>query len=238
MLLPTSVVGSYPQPEWLIDRERLGSRLPPRVRALEIWRVRRSCWRRPRTTRRGRDRRHGAGRHRHHHRRRAAPRELLEPLRDRTRRDRHREPGVAIDRTGHPNPVPRIVGPIGRRTAVEMRDVEFLRAQTDRPIKITLPGPFTMSQQAQNDYYADPGALAMAYAAAVNEEARDCKRGRRGRDPDRRALPAGAPGDGARVRARGHQPARSRESGGHRAAHLLRLRHVVHTRLDRVPLPS
>jgi 5-methyltetrahydropteroyltriglutamate--homocysteine methyltransferase len=82
-------------------------------------------------------------------------------------------PGTALDRTGHPNPVPRVVGPIRRTRPVEKRDVEFLRAHTDRPIKATLPGPFTMSQQAQDDHYHDEGALAMALAAAVNEEARD-----------------------------------------------------------------
>ena len=84
-------------------------------------------------------------------------------------------PGVAIDRTGHENPVPRVVGPIRRVRPVEVRDVEFLRANTDRPIRITLPGPFTMAQQAQNDYYPDEESLALAYAEAVNEEARDLK---------------------------------------------------------------
>jgi 5-methyltetrahydropteroyltriglutamate--homocysteine methyltransferase len=85
------------------------------------------------------------------------------------------DPGVAIDRTGHPNPVPRVVGPIRRLRPVEVRDVEFLRANTDRRIKITLPAPFTMTQQAQNDFYPDDESLALAYAAAVNEEARDLK---------------------------------------------------------------
>ena len=82
-------------------------------------------------------------------------------------------PGTALDRTGHPNPVPRVVGSIRRRRPVEKRDVEFLRAHTDHPIKATLPGPFTMSQQAQDDHYHDEEALAMALAAAVNEEVRD-----------------------------------------------------------------
>ena len=82
-------------------------------------------------------------------------------------------PGTALDRTGHPNPVPRVVGPIRRARPVEKRDVEFLRANTTRAIKATLPGPFTMSQQAQDDYYHDEEALAMALAQAVNEEARD-----------------------------------------------------------------
>jgi 5-methyltetrahydropteroyltriglutamate--homocysteine methyltransferase len=84
--------------------------------------------------------------------------------------------GTALDRTGHPNPVPRIVGPIRRREPVMVRDVEFLRRNTDRPIKITVPGPFTMTQQAQSDYYPDAAAVAMGFAAAVNEELRDLKR--------------------------------------------------------------
>ena len=85
------------------------------------------------------------------------------------------EPGVALDRTGHENPVPRVVGPILRREPVEVRDVEFLRSITDRRIKITVPGPFTMTQQAQNDHYPDERSLALAYADAVNEELRDLK---------------------------------------------------------------
>src|SRR5260370_5657044 len=82
-------------------------------------------------------------------------------------------PGTALDRTGHPNPVPRVVGPIRRVRPVEVRDVKFLRANTDRPIKATLPGPFTMSQQAQDDHYHDEEAFAMALAEAVNAEVRD-----------------------------------------------------------------
>jgi 5-methyltetrahydropteroyltriglutamate--homocysteine methyltransferase len=85
------------------------------------------------------------------------------------------EPGVALDRTGHENPVPRVVGPIRRTRPVEVRDVEFLRSITDRRIKITVPGPFTMTQQAQNDHYSDDRSLALAYAEAVNEELRDLK---------------------------------------------------------------
>jgi 5-methyltetrahydropteroyltriglutamate--homocysteine methyltransferase len=82
-------------------------------------------------------------------------------------------PGTALDRSGHLNPVPRVVGRIRRRQPVTVRDVRFLRANTDRMIKITVPGPFTMSQQAQNDFYADAAEMAMDYAAAVNEEIRD-----------------------------------------------------------------
>jgi 5-methyltetrahydropteroyltriglutamate--homocysteine methyltransferase len=82
-------------------------------------------------------------------------------------------PGTALDRSGHPNPVPRIVGPIRRRHSVQVRDLEFLRSATDRPVKMTVPGPFTMSQQAQNDFYEREEDLVLAYAAAVNEEIRD-----------------------------------------------------------------
>jgi 5-methyltetrahydropteroyltriglutamate--homocysteine methyltransferase len=82
-------------------------------------------------------------------------------------------PGTALDRSGHPNPVPRIVGKIRRKRPVEVRDVEFLRANTDRTIKITVPGPFTMSQQAQNDFYKDEQEMVLDYAAAVNAEIKD-----------------------------------------------------------------
>jgi 5-methyltetrahydropteroyltriglutamate--homocysteine methyltransferase len=85
------------------------------------------------------------------------------------------QPGTALDRTGHANPVPRVAGAIRRRTPVEVGDVAFLRRNTDRLIKITMPGPFTMAQQAQNDFYKDEEELIMAYAAAVNEEAKDLK---------------------------------------------------------------
>jgi 5-methyltetrahydropteroyltriglutamate--homocysteine methyltransferase len=82
-------------------------------------------------------------------------------------------PGTALDRSGHPNPVPRVVGPIARRHPVQVRDLEFLRAHTSKPVKITVPGPFTMSQQAQNDFYDSPRELGLAYAAAVREEILD-----------------------------------------------------------------
>ncbi len=84
-------------------------------------------------------------------------------------------PGVALDRTGNPNPVPKVVGPIRRTRPVEVRDVEFLRSITDRTVKITVPGPFTMTQQAQNDFYEDERSVALAYADAVNEELHDLK---------------------------------------------------------------
>ena len=84
-----------------------------------------------------------------------------------------RNPGTALDRSGHPNPVPRIVGKVRRKHPVEVRDVQFLRANTDRAIKMTVPGPFTMSQQAQNDYYKDAEEMVLDYAAAVNAEIKD-----------------------------------------------------------------
>src|SRR5579859_7222795 len=173
-LLPTTVVGSYPQPDWLVDRAMLGSRLPPRTRALEIWKVA------PELLESAQD-----------DATIVAIRDLeragIDIVTDgEIRRESYSNrfatalegmdldhPGSALDRTGHPNPVPRVVGPIRRTRPVEVRDVEFLRASTERRIKATLPGPFTMSQQAQDDYYHDEAALAMALAAAVNEEVRD-----------------------------------------------------------------
>ena len=174
VLIPTTVVGSYPQPDWLVDRAALGSRLPPRVRAREIWRVA------PEFLEQAQDDAtliaigdmeragidvitDGEIRRESYSNRFATALEGMDLD----------NPGTALDRTGHPNPVPRVVGPIKRTRAVEVRDVEFLRANTTRRIKATLPGPFTMSQQAQDDYYKDEGALAMALAEAVNEEIRD-----------------------------------------------------------------
>jgi len=175
--LRTTVVGSYPQPDWLVDRAQLGSRLPPRIRAREIWRVA-DPWLAQ-----------------------AQDDATLVAIRDmeragidlisdgEIRRESYSNrfataldgvdvdnPGTALDRTGHANPVPRIVGPIRRREPVMVRDVEFLRRNTDLPIRFTVPGPFTMAQQAQNDYYPDVAAAALGFAAAVNEELRDLKR--------------------------------------------------------------
>jgi 5-methyltetrahydropteroyltriglutamate--homocysteine methyltransferase len=174
--LTTTVVGSYPQPDWLIDRERLGSRLPPRVRALELWRVDAAFLEEAQddATRLAVQDMERAG---------------VDVITDgEMRRESYSnrfataldgvdldEPGVALDRTGHENPVPRVVGPIRRTRPVEVGDVEFLRALTDRRIKITVPGPFTMTQQAQDDHYGDGRSLALAYAEAVNEELRDLK---------------------------------------------------------------
>jgi len=173
-ILPTTVVGSYPQPDWLVDRQMLGSRLPPRVRAREIWRVPAEFLEQAQDDativairdmeRAGIDIVTDGEIRRESYSNRFAT--ALEGM------DLDR-PGTALDRTGHPNPVPRVVGPIRRTRPVEKRDVEFLRAHTDHAIKATLPGPFTMSQQAQDDHYHDEEALAMALAEAVNEEVRD-----------------------------------------------------------------
>jgi len=173
-LLPTSLVGSYAQPDWLIDREKLGGRFPPRTRAKELWRVP------PEWLEQAQD-----------DATLVAIREQEEAGLDiitdgETRRESYSNrfataldgvdidnPGTALDRSGHPNPVPRIVGKVSRRHAVEVEDVKFLRAHTDRKIKMTVPGPFTMTQQAQNDFYKDEVELALDYAAAVNAEVKD-----------------------------------------------------------------
>ena len=154
-LLPTSLVGSYPQPDWLIDRGNLAGRFPPRVRARELWRVAPE------------------------HLDQAQDDATLLAIRDQERAgldiitdgEMRREsysnrfataldgvdldnPGTVLDRSGHPNPVPRVTGRIVRRHAVEVRDMQFLRANTDRLVKTTVPGPFTMAQQVQNDLTA------------------------------------------------------------------------------------
>ena len=174
MILETQVVGSYPQPEWLIDRERLGDRLPPRVRARELWRVAEPYLEEAQddaTRLAVRDmERAGVDVVTDGEMRRESYSNRFATALDGVDLD---EPGVALDRTGHPNPVPRVVGPIRRSRPVEVRDVEFLRSLTTQRIKITVPGPFTMTQQAQNDHYPDDRALALAYAEAVNEELRD-----------------------------------------------------------------
>jgi 5-methyltetrahydropteroyltriglutamate--homocysteine methyltransferase len=175
-VLTTTVDGSYPQPAWLIDRERLGERLPPRVRARELWRVPEPFLEEAQddATRLAVQDMERAG---------------VDVITDgEMRRESYSNrfatalegvdldnPGVARDRTGHENPVPRVGGPIRRTGPVEVRDVEFLRSLTDRRVKITVPGPFTMTQQAQNDHYPDEPSLSLAYAEAVNEELRDLK---------------------------------------------------------------
>jgi 5-methyltetrahydropteroyltriglutamate--homocysteine methyltransferase len=174
MLFPTTLVGSYPQPDWLIDRKKLAGRFPPRVRAKELWRVPESRLAEAQddATRLAIRAQEQAG---------------LDIITDgEIRRESYSNrfatalegvdidnPGTALDRSGHPNPVPRIVGQIRRRHPVEVEDVKFLRACTKKPIKMTVPGPFTMSQQAQNDFYPSAEAAAMDYATAVNEEIRD-----------------------------------------------------------------
>jgi 5-methyltetrahydropteroyltriglutamate--homocysteine methyltransferase len=174
MLFPTSLVGSYPQPDWLIDRERLRHRFPPRVRARELWRV---------------DSAHleEAQRDATLLAIMAQERAGLDILTDGEMcRESYSNrfataldgvdidnPGTALDRSGHPNPVPRVTGPIKRRHPVEVNDLAFLRASTSKTVKITVPGPFTMAQQAQNDHYASTEDLALGYAEAVNEEVKD-----------------------------------------------------------------
>jgi 5-methyltetrahydropteroyltriglutamate--homocysteine methyltransferase len=173
-LIPTSLVGSYPQPDWLIDRERLHHELPARVRASSLWRVDPA------------------------HLQEAQDDATLVAIRDQERAgldivtdgEQRREsysnrfataldgvdldnPGSTLDRKGNPTPVPRIVGPIRRRGPVQVEDLRFLRANTDRLVKMTVPGPFTMAQQAQNDHYEHEEEAAFAYADAVREEILD-----------------------------------------------------------------
>jgi 5-methyltetrahydropteroyltriglutamate--homocysteine methyltransferase len=174
MLFPTTIVGSFPQPDWLIDRQKLAGRFPPRVRARELWRVAE-----PYLAQAMDDATLLAIR--------AQEDAGLDIVSDgEIRRESYSNrfataldgvdldnPGSALDRSGHPNPVPRIVGRIRRRHAVEVEDLRFLKANTTRRTKITVPGPFTMLQQAQNDFYASEEEAALDYAEAVNAEIRD-----------------------------------------------------------------
>jgi 5-methyltetrahydropteroyltriglutamate--homocysteine methyltransferase len=175
-MIETTVVGSYPQPAWLIDRAKLGDKVP-RVRAPEIWRVAKEYLEEAQddATRLAiRDMElagidivsDGEMRRESYSNRFATALEGVDI----------EHPGSTTNRSGGRSVVPRIVAPIRRTRAIEVRDVEFLRASTAKRIKITLPGPFTMAQQAQDEYYRDEEALAMAYAAAVNEELRELKR--------------------------------------------------------------
>jgi 5-methyltetrahydropteroyltriglutamate--homocysteine methyltransferase len=173
-LFPCTIVGSYPQPDWLIDREKLSGRFPPRTRAKELWRVDEAFLREAQddATRIAIQDQERAG---------------LDIVSDgEIRRESYSNhfataldgidldnPGKALDRSGEPVFVPRIVGPIRRRHPVGVEDVKFLRANTDRAVKFTVPGPFTMAQQAQNDHYPTLREAALDYAAAVNEEIRD-----------------------------------------------------------------
>jgi len=174
MLFPTTVVGSLPQPDWLIDRAKLAGRFPPRVRAKELWRIPEAYLAEAQedATLIAIRLQEDAG---------------LDIVSDgEIRRESYSNrfatalegvdldnPGSALDRSGHPNPVPRIVGKIRRKHAVEVGDLLFLKKHTKLRTKITVPGPFTMLQQAQNDFYKSEEEAAMDYAAAVNEEIKD-----------------------------------------------------------------
>jgi len=174
-LFPTTLVGSLPQPDWLIDRQKLAGRFPPRVRARELWRVPEPYLAEAQddATVLAIRMQEEAG---------------LDIVTDgEIRRESYSNrfatalegvdldnPGTALDRSGHPNPVPRVIGTIRRKHAVQVDDLNFLRAHTDRQVKVTVPGPFTMAQQAQIDFYGGSReAAAMDYAKAVNAEIRD-----------------------------------------------------------------
>ncbi len=170
-ILPTTVVGSYPQPEWLIDRSRLRAGLVPRVRMMDLWRVEAPYLEEAQddaTLLAVRD----------------MERAGLDIVTDgEERRESYSNcfatelegvdgdnPGEVMGRTGRKTIVPRVVGPIRRTRPVLARDAAFLRAATDRAVKITIPGPFTMAMQSLYEHYATNEEMAMAYAAAVNEE--------------------------------------------------------------------
>jgi 5-methyltetrahydropteroyltriglutamate--homocysteine methyltransferase len=174
-LLPTTVVGSYPQPDWLIDRKKLTDAGVPRVRAREVWRVP------PAFLEQAQDDATVLAI-------RAMEQAGIDIVSDgeirRVCYSNHfttsvegidaEKPGI-LSRAGRSIPVPRVVGRIRRTRAVEVRDVQFLRANTEHVIKATLPGPFTMAQQAQNEFYSDIAELLIDLASAVNEEARELK---------------------------------------------------------------
>ncbi|MGC6418619.1 MAG: 5-methyltetrahydropteroyltriglutamate--homocysteine methyltransferase [Bradymonadia bacterium] len=173
-LFPTSLVGSYPQPDWLIDKAKLKGQFPPRTRAAELWRIVPEFL--PEAfsdaVRLAVDDQIAAG---------------LDIVTDgeacRESYSNHfataldgidiDNPGTALDRSGEPVPVPRITGPIKRRHPISVDEVRALKQLTDKPVKFTVPGPFTMAQQAQNDFYASTAEAAMAYAEAVHEEVQD-----------------------------------------------------------------
>jgi len=174
-LLPTTLVGSMPQPEWLIDRQKLAGRFPPRVRAKELWRIPEPYLAeaqddatilsiRAQETAGIDIVTDGEIRRESYSNRFATALEGVDLD----------NPGTALDRSGHPNPVPRVIGEIRRKHAVCVEDLKFLRSHTDRAVKVTVPGPFTMAQQAQIDHYGGSRKLAaMDYATAVNAEIRD-----------------------------------------------------------------
>jgi 5-methyltetrahydropteroyltriglutamate--homocysteine methyltransferase len=174
MLFPTTLVGSYPQPDWLIDRPKLSGRFPPRVRVRDLWRIPE-----PFLAEAQNDAKLLAIR--------AQEEAGIDIVTDgECRRESYSNhfatalegididnPGTALDRSGHPNPVPRIVGRIRRTRPVQVEDLKFLKLHTSHPVKMTVPGPFTMTQQAQNDFYPSEAEASMDYAAAVNAEIRD-----------------------------------------------------------------
>jgi 5-methyltetrahydropteroyltriglutamate--homocysteine methyltransferase len=174
MLFPTTLVGSYPQPDWLIDREKLGKRFPPRLRAKELWRVPE-----PWLAQAQDDATVLAIR--------AQEEAGLDIITDgEIRRESYSNrfatalegvdidnPGEGLDRSGHPIKLPRIAGKVRRKHPVQVEDLKFLKRHTKKPVKITVPGPFTMSEQAQNVYYQTSEEAALDYAVAVNDEIRD-----------------------------------------------------------------
>src|ERR1700684_188782 len=173
MLLPTSLVGSYPQPAWLIDRDKLSKQVP-RVRANDLWLIapdKLEAAQDDATILAIRDQERagldiitdGEQRRESYSNRFATALDGIDV----------ENPGTTINRSGKPIPVPRVVGPIRRTRPVELRDLKVLRANTNRKIKATVPGPFTMGKQAQDDYYKDEEAVAFAYADAVNAEIKD-----------------------------------------------------------------
>ena len=221
MLFPTTIVGSFPQPEWLIDRAKLAGRFPPRVRAQELWRIpaavpRAGAGRRDAD----RDPRPGGGGPGHRQRRRDPARELLEPLRHRARRRRPRQPGHARSTArAIPNPVPRIVGKIRRKHAVEVEDLKFLRAHTDahdedhraRAVHDAAAGAERLLQERGR------GGDGLRGRGQRGDQGPVRRRRRRG--ADRRALHAGAAREGAPVRAAGAEP-RARGRAGHDRVHI------------------
>jgi 5-methyltetrahydropteroyltriglutamate--homocysteine methyltransferase len=173
-LLPTTLVGSYPQPDWLVDRTKLAGRAPARIRASELWRIAPDALEQAHndaTLLAIRDQERagldiltdGEIRRESYSNRFATALEGIDL----------ENPGHVLSRSGKPDIVPRVVGKIRRNHPVEVDDVKFLRAHTNRKIKVTIPGPFTMAQQAQNDFYPSEAALSLDYAAAVNEEIKD-----------------------------------------------------------------
>ena len=172
-LLPTTVVGSYPQPDWLVDRDLLKSGPVPRARMTALWRVPEPYLEEAQddaTIVAIRDMERagidvitdGEIRRESYSNRFATALDGMAP-----------EPALVMDPSGRERPYPLVVGPIRRSHAVEVRDMEFLRANTDKPAKMTLPGPFTISKQMKNEFYSDEDEAVMDIAAALNEEVRD-----------------------------------------------------------------